>query len=524
MNDRRNGEAVMTLDRFYAGLFDRYDERTAIVDERQELTYGELGDRTARFANVLASIGLGNGDFVGILLSNRLEYLIAQLGAARAGVVAVPFNYQVDQSTIGPILEDANVKTLVVGPEHFETIQQLRQEAFEFNYLIGVGDESAPPLGFHQFCEMLSRVDADPPSIATAPDDAAAIHYTGGTTGPPKGTVHTHYATILNMYAHVNELEVHHGVEMLLVTPLGHSAGKFVLAGLMQGGTVHLQQQFDGQRVLRTIDREGITWTYLIPTMIARLLDEPAIDDHDLDSLETLTYGSAPIPPARLAEGLDRLGKVFVQFYGLTEVPNLVAVLPKSKHDPEDDHWLRSAGLRAQLAEITIFDDETNWDDDVGEIGIRSPYAVDGYLNRDGPFDADGWIRTGDVGYLDDEGRLYVLDRIQDVLTVDGEAVYSTEVESVIQRHPDVSQVAVIGVPTEPTRAADGLDRIRIDQRVKAIVVPADDAELTAEELRAFSAGDLPDRALPESIDTVGQLPETPYGKIDKRLLREPYW
>ena len=514
----------MTLDRFYEGLFDRYRDRTALVDDRRELTYAELDERSARFANVLESVGLDEEDLVGILLGNRSEYVVAQLGAARAGVVAVPFNHQIDRSAIEPILEDADVRTLIVGPEHFETVEQLRHGAREFNHLVGIADESEPPIGFHRYEELLSRVDADPPSPSLDPDDVAAVHYTGGTTGTPKGTLHTHYATILNMYAHIHELEVPHEVEMLLLTPLGHSAGKFMLACLLQGGTIHLRQGFDSERTLRTIDREGISWTYLVPTMIARLLDDPAVDDYDLESLETLAYGSAPIPPARLADGLETLGDVFVQFYGLTEVPNLVAVLPKSRHEPGDREWLRSAGLRAQLAEVTIFEDETNWNDDVGEIGVRSPYAVDGYLNQRSLTGGDGWIRTGDVGYLDDEGRLYVLDRIQDVITVDGEAVYSTEVENVVQRHPDVSQVAVIGVPRDSNRAREALDRNAVDQRVKAIVVPTDDADLTVEEIREFCADALSERALPDSIDTVGKLPETPYGKINKRLLREPYW
>ncbi|MDS0474429.1 AMP-binding protein [Natrinema sp. 1APR25-10V2] len=514
----------MALDRFYAGFLERYGDRTALVDDRRELTYAALDERSARFANVLGSVGLGREDLVGILLGNRSEYVVAQLGAARAGVTAIPFNDRIDRSAIEPICRNAGLRTLVVGPDHFETARQLRNGPLEFNYLIGVTDESEPPLGFHRYRDMLSRVDADPPSPSIDPEDVAAVHYTGGTTGSPKGTLHTHHATILNMYAHVNELEVRHGTEMLLVTPLGHSAGKFMLAGLMQGGTIHLQQGFDSERILRTIDRNEITWTYLVPTMIARLLDDPAVDGHDLESLETLAYGSAPIPPAKLTDGIETLGDVFVQFYGLTEVPNLVAVLPKSKHDPENEAWLRSAGRRAQLAEVTIFEDETNWGDDVGEIGVRSPYAVAGYLNRSTLADGDDWIRTGDVGYVDDEGRLYVLDRIQDVITVDGEAVYSTEVERVVQRHPAISQVAIIGVPREPSDAHEALDRSAVEQRVKAIVVPAGDADLTVESVREFCAGELPERALPESIDTVGQLPETPYGKINKRLLREPYW
>lgn len=524
MTYRGGARKAMTLNHFYTGLFDRYSDRLALIDEQRELTYAELDKQSGRFANVLKSIGLGSEDLVGILVGNRSEYVVAQIGAARAGVVAVPFNSEVNRSTIEPIIRDADIRTLVVGPDHFETVQQLRHDSLDFNNLIGIEDESDPPLGFHQYREMLSRVDPDSPSLSASPDNVAAVHYTGGTTGTPKGTLHTHYATILNMYAHVHELEVRQGVKMLLLTPLGHSANKFMLTGLMQGGTIHLHQGFDSARTLRTIDREGITWTYLVPTMIARLLDDPTINDHDLGSLETLAYGSAPIPAARLADGLERLGNVFIQFYGLTEVPNLVAVLPKSRHDADDPKWLRSVGLRAQLAEVTIFEDETAWGDEVGEIGVRSPYAVKGYLDRSTFSDGDDWIRTGDIGYVDDEGRLYVLDRVQDVITVDGEAVYSTEVERIVQRHPDISQVAVIGVPTDPGRTHDGFDRSTVDQRVKAIVVPVDDADLTLEEVRTFCADELPDRALPESIDTVGQLPETPYGKINKRLLREPYW
>jgi fatty-acyl-CoA synthase len=515
---------AMTLDQFYAGLFDRYESRTALVDRNRELTYGELDERSARFANVLDSVGLGSGDLVGILLGNRSEYIVTQVGAARAGVVAVPFNYQIDRSTIKPILEETDIRTLVVGPEHLETIQELRDGPLDFNHLIGVSNQQKPPLGVHSYEEMLARVDTDPPVTAINPGDVAAVHYTGGTTGQPKGTLHTHYASILNMYAHVHELEVMAGTEMLLSTPLGHSAGKFMLAGLMQGGTIHIQQGFDSTRTLETIENAGITWTYLVPTMIGQLLDEENVDDYDLETLETLAYGSASIPPARLSDGIETLGDVFIQFYGLTEVPNLVAVLPKSKHDPDEEAWLRSTGLRAQLAEIKIFDNGGEWGEDVGEIGIRSPYAVDGYLNRGQLVDGDEWIRTGDVGYIDDRGRLYVLDRIQDVIMVDDEAVYSTEVEGVIQRHPDVRQVAVIGVPRDTDRARGTLERSAFEQRVKAIIVPTDDADITLDEMREFCADHLTERALPDSVDTVGQLPETPYGKIDKRLLREPYW
>jgi len=220
---------------------------------------------------------------------------------------------------------------------------------------------------------------------------------------------------------------------------------------------------------------------------------------------------------------------VFVQFYGLTEVPNLVAVLSKANHDTDENAWLRSNGIPAQLADITLLEFGNEWDerdDDVGEIGVQSPYAMEGYLGEDltASRSSSEWIRTGDVGRIDDDGRLYILDRIQNVIISDDQLVYSTEVESVIQRHPMVSEVATIGVPR------DSVDYIRDasfhenEQDVKAVLSLADGEMLELDELQAFCRERLDPPAVPDSVDTVGTLPQTPYGKVDKKLLRDPYW
>lgn len=516
---------VMTLDEFYTRIFERYDEQTALVDRRRRLKYAELDERSARFANVLTSIGLGNGDLVGLLLGNRAEYVVTQLGAARAGVVAVPFNYQIDHSTIKPILDEANIRTLVVGPPHLGTIEDLRNEGLEFNHIIGVSDQQKPPLGVHSYEEMLSRVGTELASPATEPGDVAAVHYTGGTTGQPKGTLHTHYGTILNMYAHIHELQIAPETEMLLSTPLGHSAGKFMLAGLLQGGTIHIQEGFKSTQTAEKIEEAGITWTYLVPTMIYRLLDHPDLESAETSSLESLVYGAAPMTPARLRDGLDEFGPVFLQFYGQTEVPNLITTFGKTEHrqavETGRDERLSSAGYPCLMADVRVVDPETgNPADqlDVGEAGeilATAPSTLSEYYQRpDATAETvvDGWVRTGDVGKRDEDGYLYLLDRASDLIISGGMNVYSTEVEEVLDEHDGVQEVAVIGVPDDEWGEA-----------VTAIVVPRTD-DLSESDLLAFADTELADYKKPKSVEFRESIPKTPYGKMDKKALREPYW
>jgi fatty-acyl-CoA synthase/long-chain acyl-CoA synthetase len=223
---------------------------------------------------------------------------------------------------------------------------------------------------------------------------------------------------------------------------------------------------------------------------------------------------------------IDILGPVFVQFYGLTEVPNLVAVLPKANHDADENAWLQSNGIPAQLADIALLDFGNEWDDDIGEVGVKSPYTMAGYLGDDPTASRSNseWLRTGDIGRIDDAGRLYILDRIQNVIVSDDQLVYSTEVESVIQRHPTVREVAVIGVPRNSVDYIKDATLHESEQDVKAVLSLDDGELLELDKLQAFCRERLDPAAVPDSIDTVGTLPQTPYGKVDKKLLRDPYW
>lgn len=515
----------MKLNTYYEKLATRYDDRPAIVFRDDVVTYAALGDASARLANVFRSIGLRSEHHVGILMTNRPEYLITDIAAARAGIVSVPMNNQLEQEDIRSILQDGDVRTLVVGPRFLETARELQQELFDLNYIIGISEEDTDlPTGFHDFDDLLTREPPEPPSVDPDQDDVASLFFTGGTTGPQKGVMHTHESLILNAYAHIHELDIRRHERVLLCTPLAHSANFIARAALAQGSTLLLQEGFERRQVLDVIEAEDVSWTFLVPTMISRLLNEPALDETDVSSLETVVYGASSMPPTLLTDGIEKLGRVFIQLYGLMEAPDVVTTLPKSKHDPDRPAVLNTVGYPTQLAEVRIIDEDDRWPDDTGEVAVNAPFAMKGYFKHESA-DTE-WIRTGDLGRIDEQGRLVILDRIQDTIQTAGELVHSTRVENVVQRHPAVQQVAVIGVPADRGRAVQSgpIDRHYVDQEVKAVVACTDGGDVTVEELREFCCGELAAHEIPTSVDFVGQLPETPYGKVDKKLLREPYW
>jgi len=521
------GDEMCTLGHFYRRLCDRYSDRVAIKMPDRTLTYAALEDRAAKLASAFQSMGLGTGDRIAILMQNRPEFIITEIAASRAGIIIFPLNHKLSDDDIEYTIEDASIHTIVVGPRFFDTAVELRQKGTTLEHIIGVDREQETPIGFHDYSELVRKAEPTPPASHVDPTSPAFIYYTGGTTGDQKGTVHSHSAIVLNIYAHIHELEVNRGEEMVLLTPLAHSASLFYKTGLVQGATIYLRQGFNPEEFRSLLKHERISWTYIIPTMISSLITSSG-EDTDAAPLNTIVYGSAPIPPAQLQRGIDLFGDVFVQFYGLVEIPNLVAVLPREYHDPGEQEWLRSAGVATQLADIKILDpnhERLGDGDDVGEIAVRAPYQMSRYLNNSHR-DEDDWIRTGDLGRVDDRGRLFILDRIQDVIVTDDKVIYSCEVENVIQRHPNVEQVAVIGTPAIDDYLPDitPANRLRIEQNIKAVVVVNDSQQITLDEIQHHCREHLPDYKIPSSVDTVGQLPETAYGKTDKKSLRDPYW
>jgi fatty-acyl-CoA synthase/long-chain acyl-CoA synthetase len=430
---------------------------------------------------------------------------------ARLGAVKVPVNPLLPEATVAHILRASKARA-VIGATSLGGRADL-----------WVSDDGGDPPAER----LAGPQDVAPPERSgVGPGGRAAIYFTGGTTGLPKGVVHTQASAVAVHYAQIVEAEIAQSDRLLLSTPLAHAAGLFAQSALIRGATSVIEPGFDAARTLELLRTRGITWTFLVPTMIYRLLDLAAGSasvsrggsaSAETLELRTVVYGAAPIAPSRLAQALDAFGPVFVQLYGQTECPNWGTRLAKSDHDPARPELLGSCGRASIMADVQVVaEDGTPLTvGDTGEICLRSPYTLESYLDDPAAtaakFLPDGWIRTGDVGFLDAAGYLHLRDRTSDMVISGGMNVYCREVEDALARHPAVARVAVIGVPHEDWGEA-----------VHAVVVPR--AGFDADELVAWSRGELAAYARPKSVEVVADLPETPFGKIDKKVLRAPHW
>lgn len=510
-----------TLKHLYESILRRYETTPAIRFNGQTVTYRDLAEDSASLANALVERGVDPEERVGILLSNRPEYTVTDIALARAGLAKVPLNNMLSTEDVHYMLQNSEATTLVVGPEFVETAQNAAASVPTLQRLITVdapdGLEDTDGCAVEPFSDLLGAGGTTAPDVSVLPSTLAGVFHTGGTTGDPKGVKHSQQNLALNATAHATELDIRPKDRLLLMTPLPHSAGLIMAGGLTQGCTHTIRQGFDPKRALETIEQERISWTFMVPTMIYRVLDRLEERSYDISSLETLVYGAAPMKPDRLREGLEKLGDVFLQLYGQYETPDLITVLPKRAHDPDNEELLSSCGLPTMMCEVTVVDDDGTEvpPGEHGEILARGAYSMEGYYDmpeKTAETTEDGWIHTGDIGRMDDEGYVYIVDRDSDVIVSGGMNVYSVTVEEVIQRHEHVANVAVIGVPDD-----------KWGEAVKAVVVPVSDTVDRA-SIMTFASDRLADYEVPKSVDIVSKLPTTPYGKLDKKRLREPYW
>jgi fatty-acyl-CoA synthase/long-chain acyl-CoA synthetase len=515
----RSGAAT-TLTEAIVGSLDRYADRVAVRVDGEAYTYGELDERSNAVANALVARGIEPGDRVALMMSNGLGYVVADLALLKTGAVKLPLNDMLTEDEFEYMLSDSRAGTVIAGPAFVDTLASLVDavDTVERGFVIDTDHDR-----FDSLADLEAEGDSSTaPDVTVAPEDPAGHFYTGGTTGDPKGVVHSHDNFLKNMYAHIAELEMSGGDTLLLMTPLPHSAGAFLWAALLVGAESVIRPGFDPGQALADIEAHDVTWTFLVPTMIYTVLDHPDLATTDTSSLETLVYGAAPMTPARLREGLDEFGTVFTQFYGQTEVPNLITVLGKEEHriaaEEGEEQRLGSAGQPTLMADVKIVDTETGERQprgSEGEIMATAPYVMDEYWElpeKTAETVEDGWVHTGDVGKRDEDGYVYLLDRKSNMIISGGMNVYSTDVEDVLVTHPGVSQVAVIGVPDE-----------KWGEAVTAIVVPEDE-DLTAAAIHEFADAELADYKRPKQVAFREELPQTPYGKIDKKALREPYW
>lgn len=490
----------------------RPDAVALVVGERT-ITFAELDSRSSQAAQAFRAAGVGFGDRVAFIEKNGAEFFEVVCGLAKLGAVGVPVNWRLAAPEMLHIIEDAQAKALVVGPEFFGHVETIEDGLTTVQTIVAVGDHARWP----SFDDWVAGHSAEDPGVTTGPDDVAFLMYTSGTTGSPKGVMlsNENYFSKATGIAHQWRFDA--DSVSLAVMPMFHMAGSgWALVGLYEGCTTVVLRDVDPRAILDAIARHGITNLLLVPAVIQMLLAAP--QDADFSRVRAIVYGASPITDDVLVKGLRRFGCEFLQVYGLTETTGSITQLDDHNpvHSPE---LLRSCGRPYPWVELRIVDkngaDVPNGT--VGEVWTRSPQNMLGYWNNPeataATVTSDGWLKTGDAGYLDDDGYVYLHDRLKDMIVSGGENVSPAEVENVLMTHPDVGDVAVIGVPDE-----------RWGEAVKAVVVPAVGTSPSEAELIAYARQRLGGYKLPKSVDFAEGLPRTPSGKLLKRTLREPYW
>jgi len=499
----------VSLGRWFFERARRSPHRRALTFEGTTWTYAEMQDRIDRLAGALRGHGVCHGDRVGFLGLNQPAFFVTMFAASRLGAIFVPLNFRLTGPELAFIIGDAGGHTLVVDEPHRPVIDGIRDELPCHQYWSA--DASAE--GWPSFAHVETGHAPLTLSEPIGEDEVAVIMYTSGTTGRPKGAMLTHGSLWWNNTNALLMLDVVQDDVSLVVAPLFHIGGLNVttLVTWMKAGEVVLHRMFDPGRFLEDVARYRITTSFGVPAMLLFVSQHPEFDGTDLTTLRVLVCGGAPVPEP-LIKLYNGRGIPINQGYGLTETAPMVTFL-----SPEFSlARVGSAGTTPPFTEVRLVDAEGHVLTEPlarGEVCVKGPNVMKGYWNRPdatmAAIDTEGWFHTGDIGYLDEDGFLFIADRVKDMVITGGENVYPAEVESVLYEHPAVAEVAVIGVPDE-----------RWGEAVTAVVALRPDAALELEDLRAFAAARLARFKLPTRLEFVDSLPRNPAGKVLKFELR----
>ena len=490
-----------------------HPDDVAYVYEGERVTFGAFDRRVDQVAAALRDSGVRPGDRVAVLDKNSLAYVELMFGAARAGAVQVPVNYRLAPDEVAYIVDNARAPVLVAGPEFVPLLDAIADRLEHTKKIVVVGGSGH---AYEDYAAWTDRAGTPPG------DDTGEIFvqlYSSGTTGLPKGVMLTHdnFAGALPEIDRLWDLRADSTV--MVAMPLYHIAGcVLAISSVYAGVPGVIMREPDPVGIARAIEEHGVTHVFLVPVLLLVMQQIPEIRERDLSSLRLLLYGASPISDEVLRGAMRLLPDTrFMQVYGLTETTGAITYLPPEDHVP-DGTRLRSAGIPNSSTELSIIDPATGADlppGEVGEILCRTPQNMRGYWALDqatrDTLLPDGRLRTGDAGYLDEDGYLYIHDRVKDMIISGGENIYPAEVENVLMGHPAVADCAVIGVPDDTW-----------GETPKAVVVLAGEAD--AAELIGYCRERLAHFKCPTSVDVVEAIPRNPTGKVLKRSLRAPYW
>lgn len=495
-------------------------DRVAIECEEREVTFAELHRESNRSARAMLGAGLVPGARVGFLGKESERYYEIFFACAKSSAVLVPINWRLTPTEIDHILRDSGTELLFVEHEFLATAAELQREQPQLRVVVDLDGEGAPGAGFAAWKAGYSESDLAEP---VTPEDPIVQLYTSGTTGLPKGVVLPHRS-----FFRITDALVEQGLDWmdwraddksLIGIPGFHVAGIWwFMQGVNAGVTSVSMRRFLSTEAARLIRESGITTTLVVPAMLQMILAEPRVGADDFASLRKVAYGGSPISESLLKQSLEAMGCEFTQLYGLTETGNCAVCLPPADHVPGSPR-MRAAGRPLPGVSVRAVDPETQTDvgtGEVGEIWLRTPAIMIEYWGLKEATDeafVDGWFRTGDAGYLDADGYVYISDRIKDTIIVAGENVYPAEVENALCKHPAVAEAAVIGVPDE-----------RWGEAVRAFVALRPGHQASPRELMLSLKGVISDFKIPTQYDIIDQIPRNPSGKILRRVLRDRFW
>lgn len=498
----------------------RHPLQVATICGARQRTYAEYGNRVARLATAFQSVGMSRGDRIGMLGLNSDRYLEFYFGTWWAGGAVNPVNIRWSAAEIAYSLDDCDTRILIVDEQFSVMVDDLRSRSACLRHVIYAGDGPAPA-GMLSYEALLA---AALPAVDTCGSghELAAVMYTGGTTGFPKGVMLSHQNLFANALAAISAGFSAAEGRAILIAPMFHiAAATMMLATGTAGGTFVVAPRFTPEATVQVIAQHAVTHLLLVPTMIQLTVDHPDAATHDLSSVRLLVYGGSVISEAVLQRAMALFPNAqFLQIYGMTETSPGATYLSPADHlgASGKPHLLRSAGRATLSTEVRIVDNEGHEvpRGEVGEVAVRGANVMLGYWNKPAQTEEalrNGWMHTGDGGRMDDEGYIYIVDRLKDMIVSGGENVYSAEVENALGRHPAVGCSAVIGIPSNEWGEA-----------VHAVVVLKPMASATPQELIAHCHALIANYKCPRSVEFRDALPMTGAGKIQKTELRKPYW
>ncbi len=504
---------LLTFDEFISHWAQERPDRPALREAERSYSYGQLEQWTANIVSWLTGTGLKKGDRIAWIGKNSDLYFTLFYGAARMGVVMVPVGWRLAPAEWAFIVNDTQARLLVTGAGFDEVAGQLSGQLPLVERIVTESSARAE-------IAASVRVPFDP----AGPDDAVLQLYTSGTTGNPKGAVLSN-RNLFGLRRNSDDADMPYtkwddDEVVLIAMPCAHIGGTGL--GIMAVGSGlpgYILPEFTPDGFFDAVEQAGVTRLFIVPAALHILLQHPRCATVDFGRLKYILYGAAPIPLELLRQCIAMFKCEFIQAYGMTETTGTICMLPPEDHDPAGNERMRSAGKPLPGVEIKVVDDAGNplATGEVGEVWTRSSNNMLGYWNLPDATErtmADGgWIKTGDAGYLDQDGYLYIHDRVKDMIISGGENVYPAEVESAIFGHPDVLEVAVIGVPDS-----------KWGETVKAVCVPKPGAMIDPDSVIAWARQRIAGFKVPRSVDVIAALPRNASGKILRKDLRAPYW